>query len=328
MKDIARLVRLPNLLMIAFVQFSIQKAVITPIMQKYGFDLPENSVYLYMLIVATVLIAAGGYIINNYFDIKIDSINNPDKVVVGKSVSKRAAMLIYQIVTAMGVVVGLALAHLIKNYSLAFVFVVVPGVLWFYAASYKRQFLIGNLMVAFCSALVLITVALLEVGTLEQAYTKLLYSTPLPKEIYAWTGAFAMFSFISTLVRELIKDMQDIEGDGEMECRTVPIKIGIANTKIWVNVIILSIILLLLYALYFLIPIQDTINARFVWIGLVLPFGFLAYLVQTSHSSKAFEQAATFAKYIMLVGVLYSYVFYYSMAKTYNFSLFGIFTVQ
>lgn len=328
MKDLARLVRLPNLAMIAFILFSIQKAVTTPILQKYGFEIAENSWHLYLLIAATVLIAAGGYIINDYFDIKIDSINRPEKVVISRSISKPTAMLMYQIISVTGVVIGLTLAHFIKSYSLAFVFLVVPGMLWFYAASYKRQFLTGNIMIAFCGALLLITVALLEIGTLEKQYSNLIFSTPLPKEIYAWTGAFAVFSFITTLIRELIKDMQDIEGDCEMECRTVPIKIGIDKTKYWVNALIFTTISLLLYALYFVIPFGESINARYIWFGLVFPLVFLGYLVQTSKTSKAFEQAATFAKYIMLVGVLYSYVFYYIMAKTYNISIFGIFTVQ
>ena len=328
MKDIARLVRLPNLAMIAFILFSIQKAVTTPIMQKYGFDIPENAWHLYLLIAATVLIAAGGYIINDYFDIKIDSINKPDKLIISRSISKPTAMLMYQIISVTGVIIGLTLSHFIKSYSLAFIFIVVPGILWFYAASYKRQFLTGNLMIAFCSALLIITVALLEIATLEKQYGNLIFSTPIPKEIYAWTGGFAVFSFISTLIRELIKDMQDIEGDCEMECRTVPIKMGIEKTKIWVNILIITTISLLLYVLYFVIPFGESINARFVWFGLILPFASLAYLVQTSKSSKAFQQAATFAKYIMLVGVLYSYVFYYIMAKTHNISIFGIFSVQ
>lgn len=323
-----KLIRVQNLLFIAFIQLMMRQVVLLPILQKYGFEIARDHTYLILLIIATVFIAAGGYVLNDYFDAKIDAINRPGRLIVGKDISKRTAMLLHQILTGIGVLTGLVLAYMTRSFTLAFIFIVVPGLLWFYSASYKRQFLTGNLIVSFLAALTVLIVAIAELAVLQKEFGGLVYETPIPAEFYGWMGGFAIFSFLTTWIREVIKDMEDEHGDREMECRTMPIKWGLKKTKIFVYFLIVVTISALLFADYFLIDFEGSLTLRFILIGLVLPFILLICLISVAKTSYQFHHASTLVKFIMLVGVLYSLVFYYLMAKTYGFSLFDLFMVK
>ncbi len=323
-----KLIRIQNLIFIAFVQLMMRQVILLPILQKYGFEIARDHTYLILLIIATVFIAAGGYVLNDYFDVKIDAINRPGRLIVGKDISKRTAMLLHQILTGIGVLTGLVLAYMTRSFTLAFIFIVVPGLLWFYSASYKRQFLTGNLIVSFVAALTVLVVAIAELAVLQKEFGGLVYETPIPAEFYGWMGGFAIFSFLTTWIREVIKDMEDEHGDREMECRTMPIKWGFKKTKIFVYFLIVVTISALLFADYYLIDFEGSLTLRFILVGLVLPFILLICLISVAKTSYQFHQASTLVKFIMLVGVLYSLIFYYLMAKTYGFSLFDLFMVK
>lgn len=322
-----KLIRFPNLLFIVLVQFLMRQAVIVPILQIYGFDPTSAGINLYLLIAATVFIAAGGYVLNDYFDTKIDMINRPDKIIVGQKIDKISAMRFYQILTALGVVCGLVLAFLLKSFTLAFIFIVVPGLLWFYSSNYKRQFLVGNLVVSFNTALSVLAVAIAEMASLQNLYGNLIFQTPIPKSIYCWVGGFSLFAFMLTWIREIIKDMEDERGDREMECRTMPIKWGMKKTKFFLYILILLTIAVLFVVSYLYIPFEGTLTLRYIIFGLVLPLIVLMYLVFKANSPADFHQASTLSKFIMLIGVLYCFIFYYLQAKIHGFSLFGLFWV-
>jgi 4-hydroxybenzoate polyprenyltransferase len=281
-----------------------------------------------ILVVATLLIAAGGYVLNDYFDVKIDNINRPDTTVVGKQISRHAAMVIHQVLTGLGVVVGLLLAYLGHSLTIAFIFIVVPGLLWFYSASYKRQFMTGNLVVSFAAALSILIVGFTQLAFLEKTYGDLIFETPIPKQFYGWIGGFSLFSFLSTWIREIIKDMEDEKGDREMECRTMPIKWGTNKTRIFLYGLIVLTMSGLFLANGFFIPFTGTLTLRYIIFGLALPYAALCYLIFRAKSSDDYHQASTLSKGIMMVGVLYGFIFYYLQAKTYGISLFNLFLVK
>ena len=306
----------------------MRQVVLVPILQTFGFNASMETGMLFLLIAATVLIAAGGYVINDYFDVKIDRINRPSKQIVGNTVSRHAAMLLHQILTGVGVVSGLSLSYLTRSFTLAFIFIVIPGLLWFYSASYKRQFLIGNLVVAFISAMTILVVGITQLAILQKEFGSLVFETPIPTLFYSWIGGFALFSFLCTLIREIIKDLEDEKGDREMECHTMAIKWGINKTKIFLySLIALTIIgLFIVNGIY--IHFDGTLTMRYIIFGLVLPFAVLIYLIYASKSQSDFHQASTLTKVIMLIGVLYSFVFYYLQAKTFGISLFNLFILK
>jgi len=327
---ILQLIRYKNLIFIAFIQYLMHETIFLPIIQKpeYGFAETLSGHILWLLILSTVLIAAGGYVLNDYFDYKIDKINHPDKQIIGTYISKQTAMLLHQILTFGGTIAGLALSWYARSFTLAFIFVVVPGLLWFYSASYKRQFLIGNLTVSFVSGLSVLVVAIFGLAFMKKEYSGFIYETTIPSDVQGWIGAFALFAFLLTFIREIIKDMEDEHGDRELECRTMPIVWGIAKTKIFVVGLIALAVTLLLVANYNFIHFDGSLTIKYISSGIILPLIILSYLVIKAKSSQDFQQAAAFSKFIMLTGVLYSFVFYYLMAKLYGLTLFNIFVLK
>ena len=323
-----KLIRVRNLIFLAFIQLIMRQVILMPILQTYGFEISQNNISIVLLIVATIFIAAGGYVLNDYFDVKIDRINRPDSVVVTNEISKRMAMTLHQVLTAVGILSGLALAYMSSSLTLAFIFIVIPGLLWFYSASYKRQFIIGNLAVAFMAAMSVLIVAITEMAFLKMEYGNLIYETPIPEQIYGWLGGFALFSFLTTWIREIIKDMQDEAGDREMECRTMPIKWGVNRTKLFIYILSVITIILLYTANGVYIEFEGNLTLNYISYGLVLPMLAMMYLVFNSKNSAGFKQAANMAKFIMLIGVLYAFIFYFLIAKTYGISLFNLFIIK
>jgi len=328
MIDYLRVIRIKNLVFIAFIQFVMQRIVLVPILQIYGLDTAMGNCMLILLIAATVLIAAGGYVLNDYFDVKIDTINRPENTIVGKKISRHNAMVLYQGLNVPGVFLGLLLAYFAHSFTLAFIFIVVPGLLWFYSASYKRLFITGNLVVSFIAALSVLVVGITQLAFLQKEYGNFIFETPIPGQFYGWIGGFALFSFLCTWIREIIKDMEDEKGDREMECHTMPIKWGTYKTKIFLyGLIILTISGLFLINELF-IHFEGNITFRYIIFGIALPYAALCFLIFNAKSSEDYHRASSLSKVIMITGVLYSFLFYYLEAKTYGISIFNLFIVK
>lgn len=326
--NILRLIRYKNLLFVALIQVLIYTALILPTLHMYGLTLSLPVGAAVLMILATTLIAAGGYVINDYFDIKIDRINRPERLIVGQSMGKRTVMLLYQIVTATGIVAGIIVAAWLHSFTLAFVFVVTPGMLWFYSASYKRQLIIGNLIVALAAALVPIMPLLAMHNLLTTEYGDLIYRTPVLHHLYLWVGGFAVFAFAWTLIREIIKDLQDLFGDREMECHTMPVVWGEHITKIIVIALVFVVVSALLWiASYTHIGSNHTAMLRYAIWGNALP-SICLVVVLLSRMSHAYLHAGNLAKFIMLIGTLFCIVYYYLLAQQYGLDFFGIFTIK
>ena len=307
----------------------MHQAVLAPILQTFGFETSFLEMgYFYLLIAATTLIAAGGYVLNDYFDIKIDKINHPSQQIVGTSISRKMSMILYQILTGIGIFIGLFLAFIAKSFTLTFIFIIIPGLLWFYSASYKRQFMIGNLVVAFMAALSVLIVAITQLAFLENIYGKLIFETPIPEQLYRWISGFASFAFLCTWIREIIKDLEDEKGDREMECRTMAIVWGVKKTKLFLYGLITTTIIGLIISILFFVPFEGSLTLRYFLFGVTLPLCALAYLIFTAQNPIDYHQASTLSKVIMLIGVLYCFLFYFLQAKTFGISLFNLFMIQ
>jgi 4-hydroxybenzoate polyprenyltransferase len=323
-KPYLQLIRPKNLLIIAFLQWTLQAWIITPLLIPYRLDLSSSKVAFWFLVIAMILIAAGGYVINAYFDTRIDAINRPDRIIAGEQVSKKAVMKYYIILTALGAIFGFGAALMVHSLSLTIIFFLLIGLLWFYSASYKRQFMIGNLIVAFIVAIVPFSVGFLEVTSLSLRYGDLINMTPIPFKLYAWSGGFALFAFLLTWIREIVKDMEDEPGDRELECRTMPIKWGNKRTKLFLYGLIISTLLLLYYFVTQIHFSNDFITIRYFLIGILMPFGYLFYQLIKAHTTTDFHRAASTLKIIMLIGICYSIIFYFLQATAYQFPFFGL----
>lgn len=269
-----RLVRVRNLLIVVLTQFLARIALVGP-REHWPRLLIDPTIWL--LSFSTVCIAAAGYIINDYFDIKIDLVNKPERVVIGRYLKRRVALIAHQVLNVAGCLIGLYLSRWVF-----LVDVVSVSLLWFYSANLKRQPVIGNVVISLLTALSLLVLA---VYYRQNADMLLIY---------------ALFSFGISLVREIIKDMQDIRGDARFGCRTLPIIWGLRRTKYLLYVLIGSFIMTLFL-------IADALNNRkleLIFLLLLIPITYLTYRLVYADKRRDFGYLSNLCKIIMLIGIL------------------------
>lgn len=308
-KDIMRLVRWSNLLFLAALVWVMEKWVATPILVKAAFGEQLPGYMLLLIILATVLIAAGGYVINDYFDVKIDRINRPDEVIVTRSISKPAAMQLSMILSGIGIACGIAVAVLLKSLTIGILFVLIPGLLWFYSSSYKRLFMIGNLIIALLAGVTPIVVAMTNVAVLQLRYETILPYTTLVHDIYAWLGGFALFAFLLTWIREIIKDMQDQMGDRELECHSMPVVWGEQWTKVFVTGLIVITLAIIGHLWWHILPFPTAwtnLSTRYIALGIVTPLLCTIWLLWSAKIPSDYKVCQQVVKFTMLIGMLYS----------------------
>jgi 4-hydroxybenzoate polyprenyltransferase len=315
MKELLKLVRWHNLLIVVLTMVLMRYAIIEPLISKVGVILLKGSgeegpmtlqfswYNFLILIAATVCITAGGYIINDYFDIRTDLINR-GKVIVGTKIPRRQAILWHSILNIAGVAAGFYISWRAGYFWLGTIFLLVSGLLYFYSASYKRQFLLGNLIVSVLTSMVPFMVVLFEWSALYRYYS--VYAIDLPDLgfLFFWVGGFSLFAFLTTLIREIIKDTEDFEGDTAYGRNTIPVIIGIMASKIVaISLIIITIVSLFLVWHFF---VNDKITLVYISAAIVAPLLYVIYLLVVSTDKVLLHRAATIMKIVMLAGILYS----------------------
>ncbi|GAB4040375.1 geranylgeranylglycerol-phosphate geranylgeranyltransferase [Spirosoma gilvum] len=269
-----RLIRLQNLLIVVLMQMMARLFLVGP--RQEGLRLLINP-GIWLLCLSTVCIAAAGYIINDYFDVKIDLVNKPDRVIIGRYLKRRVAMGVHQVLNVVGCLIGLYLSKWIFLID-----VVAVTLLWFYSALFKRQLLVGNLVISFLAALSLLVMAIYYRHNTEMVLI------------------YALFSFGISIIREIIKDMQDIRGDARFGCRTLPIVLGLRRTKY-----VLYVLIGLFTGTLFLIA-GSLHNQRltFIFLLLLLPMGWLVYRLVLADTRRDFGYLSNLCKIIILLGIL------------------------
>jgi len=303
-KGIMRLIRWPNLLIVAVTQMLIWICIITPLLQR-AYMQPQLSPLLFsMLVMATVCIAAGGYAINDYFDRKIDRINKPDSMVVGLLIFPRHAMAYHIIFSISGIILGTLVAWIIGQIYLSLIFFMVSGLLWFYSTIYKRELLLGNIIVALLTAFVPFMVLLFELPLLARNYGTDV--NPITRFLLIWVLGFSLFAFLVNLIREIVKDIEDFEGDRAYGKKTIPVIWGI-DTARWISlvIIIISIVLLILAWFFF---IRDYITMIYFLVMLVIPLCVVSIFLIRGTNQNTFHKANIWLKIIMLSGLGYMIV--------------------
>ena len=321
-----KILRPINVIFTALIQVLMYWCVVIPTLTTFGVVSSTPSWVVLCSIIGTALICAGGYVINDYFDVKIDRINRPNDVIVTNSMSKAEAMRLYQIVSGIGIASGLVAAVYLRSVTLGMIYVIVPGMLWFYSSTYKRQLIIGNLIVALSAGLVPMVPMFVETAALNAKYGALLHQTPILKTIYGWVCAFALFSFLFTFIREAIKDLQDEPGDREYECHTMAVVWGENITRMVMTALIILTNIVLGYFVYAIVPFEGTLTSRYFLFGIAVPSLCLIGLLW-SKSCTAYANAASLCKFIMLIGTLYTLIYHYLLAATYHIPMFGIFNI-
>ena len=314
--SILRLIRFPNLLIIATTQYAMRYLVMVPLLPSDSFTLQFGELQFALLVLSTIFIAAAGYIINDYFDTKADLINKPARVVVGVKIGRRVAMILHAMLNIIGVGLGIYLAFYINLPALSMVFMLATGLLWFYSTNYKRQFLVGNLSVAVLTGMVPLMVVLFEIPLLNAEYGQVMLDNNVSfNYIIAWVGGFSFFAFLTTMIREVVKDTEDFEGDMAYGMKTVPIILGTVWTKILVVALIaltvFTLIFLLLKYILFSVEPADFISLGYFTLFLVLPLLALIVQVIIAKDKQDYHRASSLIKLVMLTGILYSGMIFY-----------------
>jgi 4-hydroxybenzoate polyprenyltransferase len=230
-----------------------------------------------MLTISTVLVAAAGYIINDYYDIKIDTINKPKRVVVGRILRRRWAMISHLVLN----VTGILLAFIV-DWKVGLVTFISGFLLWLYSNQLKRQPFTGNFTIA------LLTAASLLVVWVYQPRNEFLVYT------------FAAFAFFISLIREIIKDMEDVRGDETFGCQTLPIIWGLRRTKVLLYILIFC----FLFVLFSLSAYLQNAVVMYFCFFILVPVGWLTYKLFWADTKREFSYLSKFCKLIMLSGIL------------------------
>ena len=310
-KNILQLVRWSNLFFLGALIYVMEKWVVVPILDDVAFGEQLPWYILLLIAAATILIAAGGYVINDYFDIKIDRINRPDQLIVTQYISKENAMRLSIGLSGVGMVCGLVAAWLLRSSTIAILFAIIPGLLWFYSSSYKRLLIIGNVTIALLSALSPMMVALANVAQLQLKYSTILPYTTLEHDIYAWVGGFSLFAFLLTWIREIVKDLQDQMGDRELECHSMPIVWGNTITKIVVTVLIVLTTVLIGWFWYSILPFGhswQSFSTRYIVLAIIIPLWGALWLLWAAKIPSDYRTCQQVLKLTMFLGMLYSFV--------------------
>ena len=298
-----RMVRWPNLVFIAITQSLFYFCILIPSFQR---DNParENILKLndfLLLSASSVLIAAAGYIINDYFDLHIDRINKPDKVVVEKIIKRRWAIIWHWILSGIGVAVGFYLSWKIRNIFIGPTNLACVLLLWFYSTTFKKKLLIGNILISLLTAWVIGVLYLAEFRL--HRFVDPQFHSALSR-VYKFTVVYASFAFIISLVREVIKDMEDMEGDERYGCRTMPLVWGLNAAKFfcvsWLTMLVAALIFLQFYVLQY----RWWLTVIFSVFGVIYPILRTLKKLSKAYLPNEFHQISQMIKTIMGMGIL------------------------
>ena len=292
--------------MIGGMQYALRYGLILPCLNHYKLSPVLSDFRFALVVLSTVLLAASGYIINDYFDIRIDRINKPKKVLVGKSIKRRSALFLHVLLTIGGILTGLFITYVARKEIYALMYIAVPILLWYYSTTFKRHIVIGNLVISFLTGIVVLLVVSVEFAMLSKVHGNSILRTEACSTAWFWTTGFAIFAFLTNFIREIIKDTEDIKGDKAVGCKTLPIALGIYLTKVFVTLLVGTSITLI-WLLYFFVDELHTIPhvVPYFIIGFTVPHLLLVYKWITAKEPKDYHIASALNKLIMLLGVLF-----------------------
>lgn len=331
MKNFLKLIRFYNLIIIAFTMYAIRFLVVYPVLAAKDIPLQMGELQFFLLVLCTVFIAAGGYIINDYFDVKSDIVNKPNKVLIGSYYDRKFAILMHWIINTIAIFIALYLAMYVKHISFILFQLISIFSLWYYSFYLKKQFLFGNLLISFLTALVPFLAGIYEFTIFFDNFKHFLKPFSLLSKfslsniefyyknflirLFMVVLSFSFFAFLISFVRELIKDMEDIKGDMELKSTTIPIVKGINFAKkLTISVSFLIIFLIFLIQSYFF-KINDYISALYLLFFVQLPIIYFIFNLQQSNTKKDFKRLSTIIKIVMITGVSYSFIIFFFSYK-------------
>ena len=265
------------------------------------------------LSLSTVLIAAAGYIINDYFDVKIDAINRPEKLVLEKRIPMKLAIIVHSIMNVVAIFMALLVARKAGHLSFIAIQVVCTGLLWFYSTTFKRQFMIGNVIVSILTAFTIAVLILYEPALhyyLKQDFFVDGKTELIPNPIWV-LGTYAYFAFMLTWMREIVKDMEDFKGDAEQGCVTMPIKWGLLKSARFTQLIGALTVTPLIIGAVKLLKEQWYVLGIYTLAGLAIPIIIWMLYLPKEATTKHYHKESRRLKIIMVLGVVSLVIYYF-----------------
>ncbi len=300
-----KLVRLPNLVFMALTQLLFQVCIYYTL---YKGDIPAGDTTRFvMLIIASLLIAAAGYIINDYFDINIDEVNKPGKMVVDKVIHRRWAIAWHFMLSATGVILTALALPFFQKWYLVLANILCVVLLWFYSTTFKRTLLTGNIVISILTSWTILIIFFSKFN-LSDAFGS---GNTNNHKFFRFAILYAAFAFIISLIREAIKDIEDMPGDEKYNCKTMPILWGVNASKVyiavWLIVLLACVGILQVYVLQF----QWWWAVVYSVVAIMAPLIFILYKLRTRNSTPDYHKLSSITKLVMLTGILSMTFFYF-----------------
>jgi 4-hydroxybenzoate polyprenyltransferase len=297
-----RLVRWQNLLFIVITQCCYEYGIYLPIYKTH--DLTQ----FILLVIASVLIAAAGYIINDYFDLNIDQINKPDKVVVNHGVSRRWAIFWHMLLSLLGFFCTVLALSPFHFWYLIFANLICIVLLWLYSTNFKRQLLIGNIVISLLTSWVILIVFFSKSPISLQAVTS---PDQAAIRLFRLTMLYAAFAFVISLIREVLKDMEDRMGDQQYGCRTMPIVWGLQASRVFIYVWIIVLAGTLLLLQVYVVAYGWWLSIAYCLLLIVLPLLLILQQLSSAQTQPDFHRLSSWIKWVMLTGIFSMLFFAY-----------------
>jgi 4-hydroxybenzoate polyprenyltransferase len=301
-----RLVRWPNLLFILLAESLFHFFIYKPLYP----NLALTADYPFYFIVATsICIAAAGYIINDYFDVNIDQVNKPKMVVVGSFISRRLVIFWHLILSMAGVYLSLIVFPFQQYVHIHFSNLATILILWFYSTNFKRDFLIGNVVIAVLTAWTIGVVYFSKFTIVQLVHPTHMQAADM--KFFKLMLLYSSFAFILTLIREALKDMEDMIGDEKFGCTTMPIAWGLQTTKVYVAVWLMVLILVLSIIQLYAIPFGWWIPIAYCITTIIAPLAYVLFNLKQAFTRADFNRLSNLIKFAMLMGILSMGFFYF-----------------
>ncbi len=297
-----KLVRWPNLFFIAVTQILFRFFILNFVYRNSNISYVENiklSLPLfYWLVFASVSIAAAGYIINDYFDVNIDLINKPSRLIVDRYIKRRWTIVWHIILSFIGLVISCYVGYKLRNFYIPLFNFAAIIALFFYSTTFKKKLLIGNIIISLLTAWVILVL------TFSEYRFSIIFPDIYWKRLLKVSFIYAGFAFIISLIREVIKDMEDMQGDAKYGCTTMPIVWGLQVSKVFTAVWLVVIIGGVAIVQFYVIQLGWWLSAIYSFVAIIIPLTWVLRNLYTAQSPKDFHKLSNVVKLIMFTGIL------------------------
>jgi len=294
-----QLLRWKNLAMIIYIFILIKYFFLSAL------NIPSflDNLNFLLFVLSIVLISGAGYVINDIYDVGMDKINKPNKLIIGKTLSKEKAFNLYTYLNIAGLAIGFYLSYIIGHINFAFVYVATSLLLYQYAISLKKMLLVGNIVISILAGTSIFIIVLYDLlPAITDENGELIY------QAFKIISVYSIFAFILTLIREIVKDIEDLEGDRKFGVKSLAFEIGVSRTKKIVSILSLfPLIAIFYYSMNYLS--QQSYSLAYIFIFIELPLLYFIIKINLANNKSDFKKLSTLLKLIMFTGISSIFVF-------------------